>query len=339
MVFVDPSILRLLFLLPLAVVFLLWRAWAREMGLRRLGDTDLLRLLSPRISRPRRLLKAILWLLTIGSVIFALSRPIWGVEVEVIETQGVVVMVVLDVSLSMDAEDVLPSRLERAKFTLHDLIVGLEGNALGLILVAGDAFVLFPPTTDTFSALSFLDSINTGSLTRQGTVMEDAIRLAMKPFAARPRDQRVVILLTDGETHDEELMLVAVDEAVEQGVAIHTIGYGDPDQGATIPIRDIDGNLAGYKQDRAGNLVLTHFDEVILRVIADRTGGIYLPAADDGSEVVALLDSIDDLDGGSLGDQTTTRPVERFAIFTGLALLFLSLEMLLPETDGPQVGS
>lgn len=331
MTFSNSPALLLLLLVPAAVAFLVWRHRARIAALHSIGDSTLTRTLFPLLSGARRLWKSALWLLAAASLIVAMARPVWGVEMDVLQTQGVSVMVVLDVSNSMNAQDVLPSRIERAKLAIHDLLDGLAGNELGLILFAGVAFVYFPFTTDTFSAGLFLNTVTTDAITHQGTAIEAALRLAVDAFEDKTGTAEFIVLITDGENHEGDPLRVA-EEAAQQGIVIHTIGYGDPVEGAPVPVYDEAGNVVDFKKDRFGQVVISRLDETILREIAQRTGGTYQPASAGGIEIVNLINQIADAEAGELGSRTETHGVERFGIFVALALLALSLEILLPET-------
>lgn len=330
MSFLYPFTLILLVLLIPLGAFLVWRHNLRLSALRRLGDPALIRALAPAVSPQRRLWKSGLWLLAAAALIIALARPVWGVDLDVIETQGISIMIALDVSNSMNAQDLVPSRLERARLVIRDLFDGLAGNEIGLILFAGTAFVQFPLTTDTNSAGSFLNAVSTESISLQGTAIEDALRLAMNTFSAQSPAAKVIILMTDGEGTEGDA-LTAAAAAAEQGIIIHAVGFGDP-AGSAIPILDAQGQIAGYKTDTAGSVVLSRLDEELLAQIVERTGGLYQRAG--AGEAAAIVNAIN----GSLEQadvlqtRTEERGVERFGIFVALALLALSLEMLLPET-------
>jgi len=330
--FQDGAFLLLLLLLPLVVVFFAWRERVRAILLRRVGDPELVRELMPQASRTRRIYKAALWLCVVALLIIALARPVWGVDADVIETQGVAVMVVLDVSNSMLAEDILPSRLERARLSIRDLFVGLEGNEIGLILFAGEAFVQFPLTGDAASAETFLNAASTESITRQGTAIQQALQLALDSFDSSRGTAQVVILITDGESTEGDPLSV-VDAASERGVIIYTLGYGDP-EGAPIPLHDDAGNVIGYKEDRAGNVVSSALNETLLQEFAERTNGLYQRASASGVEVQNLITLINEIESGVLEQSLNaqSRGIERFAIFVALALVALSLEILLPDT-------
>jgi Ca-activated chloride channel family protein len=327
--FVTPQSLLLLILLPVAIGFLVWRARVYRARLIRLGDEQLISRLMPEISTVRRVAKSVLWLATFASLVVALARPVWGEDVSIIETQGLSVIVALDVSRSMDAQDVAPSRLERAKFAINDLFESLSGNQLGLILFAGTAFVQIPLTTDTMSASTFLKAASSDSITRQGTNIDAALQLAIESFHEEMSAQRIIILVTDGENHEGDPLKVA-DWAAELGIVIYTMGYGNI-EGAAIPLHDSNGNATGYQTDRAGNLVLSILDEPTLRAIAERTGGTYQSATPSGQEITNLTELLRNTGAGDLGTRVESRSVERFGIFVALALVALSFEMILSE--------
>ena len=331
MTFLSAGALLLLAILPLWILFFGWRSRARVAILKQLGDIDLIGTLFPQVSGARRRWKSALWLCALAALIIALARPVWGVDLDVVQTQGVSVMIVLDVSNSMAAQDILPNRLERAKLAIRDLFDGLAGNEIGLIVFAGTAFVQFPLTTDPVSAVTFLNAVSTDSITRQGTAIEAALRLAMESFGEQSPAAHIIVLMTDGENHEGD-PLHAADEAAQQGITIHAIGYGDPDEGVPIPVVDSSENIISYKTDEAGNVVLSKLDEDILKSIAECTGGTYQRASASGVEITNLMNQIHQAEAGDLGSRTETRGVERFGIFVALALLALSLEMLLPET-------
>lgn len=327
--FENPAYLLLLILLPAAIVFFIWRSRIRHAKLLRLGDEILLSSLIPRYKSPHQLWKSGLWLAALVSLIVALARPVWGQDVTTIEVQGVSVMIVLDVSKSMNAQDIIPSRLERAKLAINDLFDGLVGNELGMILFAGTAFVQFPLTLDTTSATSFLQVVNTDAITRQGTNINVAMNLAVDSFSDLTSSQQIIILMTDGENHEED-PLAAAALAEEQGIIIHAIGYGST-EGAAIPIRDANGLEIGYQLDQAGNLILSKLDETPLRMIAERTGGTYQQATSGGVEISNLIASINQVDAADIGVRTERRGIERFGIFVALALVALGLEIWLPN--------
>ncbi len=323
--FIVPAAFLLLVLLPLFALLFWWRARARRIAAARLGDTALLAALveTPQPHRGQ----VLLWLGALVALIFALARPQWGIAPEVIEVQGVSVMLVLDVSRSMDAQDVLPSRLERAKLDMRDLLVQLEGNNLGLILFAGEAVLQFPLTSDTASALNFVAAASSRALTRQGTALSAALRLALAAFDERRAESQIIAVISDGEDHAGDIEQVA-SEASARGVVIYTIGYGSL-QGAPVPELDDDGQITGLRTLPDGTAVLTRLEEEPLQSLAASTGGLYFRAGG-GAPVIANLAAVINRASSTLEARIEQRPIERFGLFVALSLLALALETLLP---------
>lgn len=329
--FQNDGFLILLIILPIFALFFWWRMRVAKQSLRQLIDSQLLpNLIYHQIFRLRTI-KFALYLSTLLMLILALARPVWGVVEEVTQVQGVSIMLVLDVSASMDAEDVLPSRLLRAKLAIRELMESRRGDEFGLILFAGTAFVQMPLTTDVNTALNFLDAASTDSISNQGTAVGDALDLARQSFSAQSLPFSTVVLFTDGENHQGD-PLAAARELADLGIPVHVIGYGDPVDGVPIPVRNDEGEVVTYKSDRAGNLVLTRLDEEVLQEIAAITQGTYQRATDSGIEIIDLVNTIDDIDAGTLEESLQVRQIERFGIFLLLAVICLSAEMLLPET-------
>ncbi|MBZ0278224.1 MAG: VWA domain-containing protein, partial [Anaerolineae bacterium] len=188
----------------------------------------------------------------------------------------------------------------------------------------------FPLTSDTGAAVTFLNAANTESITHQGTALEAALRLALSGFDAGRSGSQIIVLVSDGENFEGD-PLTAADEAVQRNVTIYALGVGNPDDGAPIPVYDVNGQVAGYKSEPDGSLVLSRLDETTLKAVAERTGGIYWRLDSDTS--AALVDRINTAQAGLLSSRTERRGVERFGVFVALALLALSMEMLLPETS------
>lgn len=329
--FAKSNYLYLLVCVPMAIVFLVGAAARRRAALSNLGSPRLLAILSGSVSRRKRRWKTLLWFVTLVALIVALARPRWGANVAVKVQQGVEVMVVLDVSSSMLAEDIKPNRLTRAKLTIAELLDRLGGNEVGLVVFSGAAFVQFPLTADFNTARAFLDAAGPMSISRSGTALEEALRVALDGFPEDRASGRVVLLLTDGESHEGD-PLAATQLLAEQGVVAHAIGFGSPN-GEPIPLRDAQGQVVGYQEDAQGETVLSKLDELTLQRVASETGGLYFRASAAGEEVDALVDAIENLSTG--GDQTEgqfeIQGIERFALFAGLACLSLTLDTVLGE--------
>lgn len=328
--FLNPGVLGFLVVVPLGVVFLIWRDRIRLQRWQLLGDLALIERLHPPISHRRRIVKSGLWLFAVGALIVALARPTWGTDVSVIETSGVSVVVLLDVSNSMNAEDVLPSRLERAKISLQNLFDQLAGNELGLILFAGNAVLQFPLTTDSQSASVFLRTASSNSITQQGTNIEAGLRLAMDTLAESTTGSKSIVVVTDGENWQGDARAASAS-AAEQGIIIYSIGYGSV-EGNPIPVLDENGNTTDFKTDAAGNMILSRLDETTLQAMAEQTKGQYWHASADGAEITELVAQINQQQDGVIGSRAESQRVERFGLFVALALMALTIEMLLPET-------
>lgn len=227
MTFINPSALWLLWIVPAALGLAMWRDGPRQERFTQLGDAPVTVRLVRADAALRRRVGWLLWAAALAAVIVALARPSWGVAYTPQETSGVAVMLVLDVSNSMNGQDFAPSRLSRAKLTATDLIIGLAGGEVGMVLVAGKSFVRFPLTTDTYSALTFLNTVSTDALTQQGTALEGGIDLAVQRLvgASSTAAQRRIILLSDGEALTGDA-LAAAGRAREAGVVVDTLGFG-----------------------------------------------------------------------------------------------------------------
>ena len=295
----------------------------------KLGDTGLIGRLLPASGR-RYVWHGVLWVVSFSALVIALARPVWGINMDVVEVQGVSILGVLDVSSSMAADDVLPSRLERAKITLGHFFQEMAGNEVGLILFAGSPFVYFPLTTDVNSALTFLASVDTNMVPAQGTALEAAVHLALDTFEPQSPSARVIVLLTDGESHEGDIQ-TAVERANEMGVSLFTIGIGDTD-GAPVPILNDRDEIVTYKADAGGQLILTYLDEEPLQELASQTGGLYRRSTGTQAEIVALVRAINQLEKGFLDSRVEAQGIERFGIFLLISLIALTLEILLPNS-------
>ncbi|MEL6150558.1 MAG: VWA domain-containing protein [Chloroflexota bacterium] len=329
-VFVYPALLWLLLLLPLLLLLFVWAERRRAGRMRQIGQPELLALLMQQVSVSRRWWKSALWLLCMAMMIVTLARPTWGIRTDIIETSGASVFVLMDVSNSMNAEDLAPSRLERARLGVQDLMNGIQGNEVGMITFAGTAFVFFPLTTDVQSAQSFLSFVSSDVITQQGTAIGEAVQLALQSFDEVQATEKIIVLFSDGENHSAETE-AAIQAAIEADVTIHVLGYGT-DGGGSIPIRNSTGIVVGNKLDRTGNIIITRLDERLLEEIARRTDGAYYQIDPAGVAIQNVVQRINSAEGGTLGEDERVIGIERYALFAAIALLFLSLEMLLPET-------
>ncbi len=323
--------LYLLCFIPLLVLALLLAVLARRKRtlVARLGAPELVAKLSATVNRRGRRWRMVLWFLALMFLVIALARPRWGSQVEYVERQGVEIMVVLDISESMLAEDLKPNRLERAKLEISELMDRLEGNELGLVLFSGAAFVQFPLTSDFNTARMFLEAAHPDLISRPGTAVAEAINIARTGFNQERATQKVIILLTDGEDHGGEV-IAAAEAAAEEDIIIYTIGFGSS-EGEPIPQYGGLGELVGYKKDRNGEVVLTRLDETTLQQIAFVTNGRYYRAAADGREVGFLAGAISELQTTELEGRLETRRIERFQWFVAVVIAFLAIGELIPD--------
>ena len=299
----------LLLLLPLLVAFFAWALLARRRALLRFARWPLAQKLTRDLSRGRQLWKYGLLGLGTFFLILALTGPQLGAKLDMAERKGVDVMVILDVSRSMRAEDVKPSRLERAKHQIRGLLDLLQGDRVGLVVFAGKAFVQCPLTTDYGALEMFLNILDAGSISAQGTAIGDALRLAVRTFDPGDLQHEAVIIFTDGEDHKGQ-PLEAAREAADRGVRVFAIGLGTPD-GELIPEADEGGGVS-YHKDEAGNYVKTRLDEGTLQAVALETDGDYYRSTLGGAELNAISTQIAQMDQKEIGSTRFTRYEERF---------------------------
>lgn len=328
MTFGNPQFLYALLAIPLLIVLLLWAAYRRRSALRRIGDPGLVERLSNSVNWRGRRLQTALWLIAIALTLFALARPQWGSNIELLERQGAQIMLVLDVSQSMLSEDLRPDRLTRAKLEIEDLLNRLGGDEVGLVLFAGSSFIQFPLTSDYTTALLFMDNANPGAISRPGTAIGDAINTAMQGFEPRRPNQKVMIIMTDGESHEGDVLEAARAAAAEE-VLIYTVGFGSP-QGAPVPDYDEHGEVIGFKKDQNGQPVLSYLDEATLQEIAQIGGGRYYRASS-GPVIESLLNNLTNLQRTKIESTFETRQVERYQGFLFAALVALIIAEWIPE--------
>ncbi len=330
MQFAHPEFLLIGLLVTLAAVALIvWAQRRQRNALANLGQSDLIRRLTESVNWGGRRWQAALRVAALALLFIAAARPQWGTETREIEQEGLQVMVALDVSQSMLADDIKPNRLERAKLEIGDLMKRLNGDEIGLVLFSGASFVQVPLTTDYATALNYLETAGPGTISRPGTVIGDAIRTAVDAFDEKLPSQKVLILMTDGEDKETD-PVAAAREAAGDNILIYAIGFGTP-EGSPVPETNPFGQVVGLKTDAQGNTVISRMDEGMLQQITSIGGGQYYRASADGRELDSLLAEIDTLQRAQLQSRTTVNFIERFQIFLGLALLSLVFSELIPD--------
>lgn len=310
-----------LLLLPCMAAFFAWAFWARGRALAHFVRGPLAEKLTRNRSRTRQVGKCVLLGLGTFFAILALTGPQFGTQLEMAQRKGVDVMLVLDVSRSMQAEDVKPSRLARAKHQIRGLLDLLRGDRVGLVIFAGQAFVQCPLTSDYGAVELFLDVLEPGSIPVQGTAIGDAVRLATRSFDEGEGQHKAIVLFTDGEDHLGQ-PLAAAQAAAEQGVLLFALGLGTP-AGELIPTEEAGGGVRFHK-DQRGQYVKTRLDERTLQDMALETGGDYFRSTLGGAELAALYDQIAEMDQREIGSTRLTRYQERFQwpLFLALCCFF-----------------
>ncbi len=329
--FADPQYLWLITAAPLAILLLLWGQRRRRAALRGFsGGAEFVSRFDGEVNRHRRAVKAILLFLALFALPIALARPQWGIRLEPVTRTGADLAVVIDTSLSMAAEDLVPSRLEQAKHAVQSLITRLEGDRVALVTFAGRAAVACPLTADHGAVRLFLEATTIDAAPVPGTALADALTVAMSalrnddPEAAKAG--RAIVVFTDGEDHEGKLDEV-LTEIEKEGVSVFAVGSGTV-RGGPIPLRDRNGNLKGYKKDRGGKVVTTRLEEALLERIARETDGRYYRATAGEIEIDEIDTVLGELAGGEFGAQVRTRYQERFQfplLFCWVALFAESL--------------
>jgi Ca-activated chloride channel family protein len=281
------------------------------------------------VSTERRLLKAGLAVAAAALLVVSLARPEWGMTLEPVTRRGVDVVLAIDVSTSMLAEDLRPSRLAKARSEAGRLADLLPGDRIGIVAFSGSAATLCPLTLDHAAARIFIDAMEPGLLSDPGTSLGLAMRQIASTFSGKERRYKAAVLLSDGEDHVGEVE-AAVAEAAEEGIIVHTVGVGTA-AGGPIPLRDDNGTVTGYKQDREGRVVTTRLEEQGLATIAEKTGGLYLQATPGEGEIEKIAEAIAGMDTREMQQRLLTRYEERFQLPLALALILLTVEALIPE--------
>jgi len=328
--FAYSEYLHVLWLVPVFLVFLLWVSKLRQRSLERFGESHLVEKLSRTVSRRRQRVKMGLLLLALVFLGIAIARPQTGTHAVPVKAEGIDLIFALDTSASMLAEDIKPNRLERAKHEIADLMDKLRGDRVGIVIFSGTSFIQCPLTFDYSAAKLFLDAVDTNSISVPGTAIEDAIYTSIRAFENSPAESsKVIILLTDGESHEGDPMKAA-EEAEKQGVKVYTIGIGSQ-KGEPIPIRNEQGDLIGYKKDKAGNVVMTKLDQLTLEKLSVLTDGQFYRVSLGGIELEKIYEDISKIEKTLQDTRLVTHYEEQYQYFVGIALLLILIETFLTD--------
>ncbi|MBR6886273.1 MAG: VWA domain-containing protein [Bacteroidales bacterium] len=321
--FGDYKFLYLLLAVPFILLGYGLLQWLRRRRVRRLGDPAMVEALMPSRSAVKGWVRVVFFCIAFGLFAIGMARPRTGAKLSERKSRGAEIIVALDVSNSMLAKDYSPNRLERAKLSISRLTDKLQDDRIGLVIFAGTSFVQLPVTTDYVSAKMFLGSIDTGSVPVQGTAIGDAIRLCIKSFSAQSEKSRVIIVISDGENHEDDAV-EAAKLAAESGIKVYTIGVGSP-EGQPIPME------GGLMKDKNGNIVVTRLNEDILKDVASAGGGAYIHAGTEEFGLNPIVQDIRKMEDEEFGSVVFEDFNELYMYFFGAALLFFVIEMLIGE--------
>ena len=325
----NIEFLYLLSLIPVLIIgIIMYSKWQKN-SILKFGDINLLNQLMQSHSIFRKKIKNTLFVLAITFLIVGLSNPQVGTKMEEVKREGVDLMIAIDLSYSMMAQDIKPNRLERAKQAISRLIDKLEGDRIGLVVFAGEAYVQLPITTDYSAAKLFLSTVNTSIIPTQGTKIGNAIDLCSKSFDKENAQSKAIIIITDGETHDEEA-IESAKKAKEEGIYIHTLGMGLT-KGGPIPIYNKYGSTSEFRKDRQGNVIITKLNESMLEEIALAGEGTYIRANNSKSGLSSLFEEINKMEKKEIGTMIFTNYKDRFQIFIGISLVLLILNLFFLE--------
>ncbi|RUA27364.1 MAG: hypothetical protein DSY76_05305, partial [Bacteroidetes bacterium] len=323
-------------LLAIPVFILIWvilrRSYRNEIA--KFGDSNLVQKLMPQVSTSKKNWKFSLLLFAFASMIITLANPQLGSKIEKVQRKGIDMIIAVDISNSMLCEDIKPNRLSRAKRAISKLVDKLQGDRIGLVVFAGEAYTQLPITTDYSAAKMFLSSVNTDYISTQGTSISKAIELSRNTFKEMSEDvqagkrNKVIIIITDGEDQEEGAIEQA-KEAAKEGIIVYTIGMGT-EKGGPIPLYR-NGRMTGYKKDREGHTVITRLNQIELQKIASAGNGIFVRANTSKVGLNKILDEINQLDKQEIESQTFKDYDSHFQVFAFLAILFLIIELLMSE--------
>lgn len=319
--------LNLLFGIPVLIIMILFYEKWKKNALDIFGERKIIKKLIHSFSKRRSQIKHILTILIFILLIFAIANPQIGTKMEEVKREGVDLMIAIDLSNSMMAEDIKPNRLERAKQAISKLINRLEGDRIGLIVFAGDAYVQLPITTDYSAAKLFLSTVNTDIIPTQGTEIAKAINLSVESFDMENGQNKAIIIITDGESHDQEA-IESAEKANELGILVHSLGMGLK-KGGPIPTYNRYGQQTGFRKDRDGNTIISKLNEKLLIDIANAGKGTYVRANNSQAGLSTLFTEINKMEKKEIGTMVFTEYKDRFQLFIGIVLFLLFTNLIL----------
>jgi Ca-activated chloride channel homolog len=330
--FANNGFLYLFFIIPFLIILYIILRKVQNRAIGNFSEETFLSVLMPLRSKARLNIKFILYVLALSCLIIALARPQFGSKLEQVKRKGIEMIIALDVSRSMMAEDIKPNRLERAKQAITTLINRMHDDKIGMIVFAGDAYTQLPITSDYISAKIFLSNINTEMVSKQGTAIASAIDLGIKSFSQDAEPSKVIIIISDGEDHEGDAVKEA-QNASAKGIKIFTIGMGSL-QGAPIPLSA--GLLrSGFLKDRSGNVVISKMDPTELSKIAAAGDGEFYSASSGNIGLNQLYNKLNRLNKAEIETKVYSEYDDQFQYFIAFALLFILLDFLILERKNP----
>lgn len=317
--FATPEMLYLLAIIPLIVVVYIVIVKARKRRLESFGEIETIIQLMPDASPGRLRTKFGIYIISLILIIIALARPQLGAKLKEVSKEGIEIMIAVDVSNSMLAQDFEPNRLEKTKYAITRLLDELKNDKIGLIVFAGDAYVQLPITSDYTAARNFANHISSNMISKQGTALGSAISLATKSFSSDSEGSRVLILISDGENHEDDAMSAA-KSAEESGIVIHAIGIGTP-EGAPI---EINGE---FIKDENGEMVVSKLNEKMLEDVALSTGGAYIRSSNKSLGLQEIIDLVNKTEKKRFKSVQFEAYSEKYQIFIVIAIILLLIEV------------
>ena len=323
--FENPEHLYLLIGIPILLIFFAFVMMLRKRTIQQLGNDHIIKQLMPSKSKYRHLIKFAILIVAFAFLCIAYANPQQGSKREKVKRKSADIFIALDVSHSMLAQDIRPNRMERAKQFMHKLISGLKGERVGTIIFAGNAYLQMPLTTDYSATQLFIKSASPKMVPSQGTAIGEAINMAYDAFEEDNKFHKALIIITDGENHDEAALELA-KEVGEEGMLIFTVGVGTP-AGGPIPHNTL--KSSGYKKDKAGNIVISNLNEVMLTQLASAANGEYYNIAEGNEIIESLAKRIDKLEKQEFEQRSFTEFESYFQYFLAIAILLLIIEFMM----------
>ena len=332
--FEHTQFLWFLAVVPLIIIIAIaHRVW-RKNALSNIGDQFLIQQLIPNYAPKMKSVKVLILTLAFIFLILGLANLQFGSKLEEVKSKGVDIMIALDISNSMLAEDISPNRLDYAKREIDQLVGKLHNDRLGVVVFAGDAMVQLPITTDYSAVKLFLKNINTNIIAKQGTAIGTALELASESFDFESPTNKAIIIITDGVNHEDDAVETAKEISGKQ-VVIHTIGMGSKN-GGPIPVYKR-GKQIGYRTDKEGNTVLSKLDESMLKELAQEGNGIYVRATSSNSGLRYVMQEIDAMEKTEFDSMVIRNYKSRFQLFLFIALFLFIIKEILPDSKSTKI--